>query len=104
PALPTPPPTPTLFPYTPLFRSSSARQGGHTGPPLHGQHNREHCSLSHIALHDDLPAVLVHDALSHGQADAGAASLGAVIGLENLDRKSTRLNSSHVAISYAVFC
>src|SRR5690625_6533626 len=29
---------------------------------------------------------------------------GAFGGLTNLDRKSTRLNSSHVAISYAVFC
>src|SRR5690625_2764592 len=30
--------------------------------------------------------------------------IGAVVGLKLLDRKSTRLNSSHVAISYAVFC
>src|SRR5437870_11485282 len=69
------PPRSTLFPYTTLFRSLDAAVG--------------------VVLFE---AVLVHeDAL--GAVDEPA-------GLELLlqDRKSTRLNSSHVAISYAVFC
>src|SRR5690625_378151 len=40
--------------------------------------------------------------VSHFQALTTA--LSATVGIGNIDRKSTRLNSSHVAISYAVFC
>src|SRR5437870_7281214 len=64
------PPTSTLFPYTTLFRSETARV------PLHG-------------LHEDSRL----DAVQRRQ-----------LRVEEEDRKSTRLNSSHVAISYAVFC
>src|SRR5690625_346839 len=53
----------------------------------------------------------VKDALQTGVSQAGAGSLGGLellpwpeVDFEKLDRKSTRLNSSHVAISYAVFC
>src|SRR5690625_6109186 len=35
---------------------------------------------------------------------AGTLAIGGAIGAPTADRKSTRLNSSHVAISYAVFC
>src|SRR5437870_11118841 len=45
---------------------------------------------------------LIHNA---GKLVAMAASTGAaLVSIISLDRKSTRLNSSHVAISYAVFC
>src|SRR3989454_1264635 len=44
----------------------------------------------------DLPADFGHDALTDREAQAGA--------LVGADRKSTRLNSSHLVISYAVFC
>src|SRR5207244_13247719 len=44
---------------------------------------------------DDLVAALHRDALVH---------VGRVHGFDDLDRKSTRLNSSHQIISYAVFC
>src|SRR5690606_41533880 len=54
-----------------------------------------------LSLHDALPihlrCAIGHASLSHGFSDAGSA-------LEAVDRKSTRLNSSHVKISYAVFC
>src|SRR2546422_1973777 len=72
------PPRSTLFPYTTLFRS------GALGARLH------------VPLHDagDDPARAFGELL---QRDGGA---GRVV----LDRKSTRLNSSHGYISYAVFC
>src|SRR5436309_7307724 len=65
-----------------------------------------------LSLHDALPISLCGPA----SAQAAAADLQgvfkmrlgiakcAVIAIPNLDRKSTRLNSSHVKISYAVFC
>src|SRR5436309_8918595 len=70
-----------------------------------------------LSLHDALP-IFPHDcrvrhrqpALSHPSAmdgDSGQASFApppANRSIRNLDRKSTRLNSSHVKISYAVFC
>src|SRR5437660_4871276 len=73
------PPRSTLFPYTTLFRSG-ARPGDRFGPLAEGQL-------------DSLYAPLVY--LMSGDEEGIYPSL---------DRKSTRLNSSHVAISYAVFC
>src|SRR5436309_14921404 len=69
------PPKSTLFPYTTLFRSTRLRR--------------------------------------NGRAFLSAMNLGDILGPDNIqpdlqatdrDRKSTRLNSSHVKISYAVFC
>src|SRR5688572_31007259 len=72
------PPRSTLFPYTTLFRSRTF------GKLL--------TLLDEVALEDD-------DVL----ADRDQMFLFGV-GLRILDRKSTRLNSSHSQISYAVFC
>src|SRR5437870_9888239 len=60
--------------------------------------------FSTLSLHDALP--ISHDALHRehlppGHHHGAAAEL---LGVLLQDRKSTRLNSSHVAISYAVFC
>src|SRR5690242_21571428 len=81
------PPRSTLFPYTTLFRSGKARLGHrrHAGKVgmTPGRADREHLDL----LRRDLV----------GDADDG-------IEHEGQDRKSTRLNSSHMSISYAVFC
>src|SRR3712207_7903424 len=75
------PPRSTLFPYTTLFRS---HQVGHLlGRRLLG-------GLGH----DLLALGLAFDHLQHRVA----------VGVPVLDRKSTRLNSSHANISYAVFC
>src|SRR2546426_2762532 len=72
------PPRSTLFPYTTLFRSVEGDQQA-IGRPGGG---------TGVAASRDQPtrvrAVRRHDV--------------------NLDRKSTRLNSSHLVISYAVFC
>src|SRR5690606_41436730 len=73
------PPGPTLFPYTTLFRSARCAQR---------------------------PAVQVA-AHRHRRVRAGGAGGGGpvdALGRARRDRKSTRLNSSHVKISYAVFC
>src|SRR5690349_25140214 len=72
------PPRSTLFPYTTLFRSPTARDGARIREP--GEHGLDRftrdCRAVQGRLHVDGPE----------------------------DRKSTRLNSSHVEISYAVFC
>src|SRR3712207_7210744 len=74
------PPRSTLFPYTTLFRSLDL---------LYTALGRGHLPLLLIDL-VVLPGLQARD-------DTGEAVVG-------VDRKSTRLNSSHANISYAVFC
>src|SRR3712207_7169100 len=79
------PPRSTLFPYTTLFRAGRATRDAQDCTTLLRTHNAWRCG----------PARLV--ALAMGcvaRPRAGA----------HRDRKSTRLNSSHANISYAVFC
>src|SRR3712207_8710763 len=83
------PPRSTLFPYTTLFRSAAderdeAARRGRTdgqGTPGHPADRREVAELGLLPRHPDSP-------------EGGGGE----------DRKSTRLNSSHANISYAVFC
>src|SRR3712207_7638105 len=75
------PPRSTLFPYTTLFRSAGDLRHDLTGRGVHPAKDRV------VRL-----AVQVRGVGPHEE------ELGAV------DRKSTRLNSSHANISYAVFC
>src|SRR5207247_9176656 len=84
-----PPPIPTLFPYTTLFRSP---RGDH-------QVARERDVRAGTGRH----AV---DGTHHGQRQrAQAENERLVVAFDRrADRKSTRLNSSHEWISYAVFC
>src|SRR5256885_9096749 len=70
------PPRSTLFPYTTLFRSLTERRQGHA---LH-------------VLHDEPGSPVGEGACIVKARD------------RRIDRKSTRLNSSHLVISYAVFC
>src|SRR5690625_5457033 len=63
--------------------------------------------LHPLSLHDALPiskAVALKIAASEDFKDRQARTLEGARILAERDRKSTRLNSSHVAISYAVFC
>src|SRR5256885_7532626 len=69
------PPRSTLFPYTTLFRSKQSR---------------ELLEEAHVAVEE--------------QPDIGNAVAQHRDPLRAQDRKSTRLNSSHLVISYAVFC
>src|SRR3712207_8276207 len=84
------PPRSTLFPYTTLFRST-VLQGG-----LDIDDDRLLLVLDHDVLEGVHDAVLV-DADHDRDRLADELDLAA-------DRKSTRLNSSHANISYAVFC
>src|SRR5256885_4002871 len=92
------PPRSTLFPYTTLFRS----QGG-------GQ-RRPHSRTRGVGLGEAVDAGVGRP---RDRPQVGLRGfLAALHGLErlrrqprrDLDRKSTRLNSSHLVISYAVFC
>src|SRR5256885_11987556 len=87
------PPRSTLFPYTTLFRSliQIARQIGHV---LHRLHER--ARAEQLQREPELDGVGAFGALDGHLAYVVAGALG--------DRKSTRLNSSHLVISYAVFC
>src|SRR5256885_4924385 len=85
------PPRSTLFPYTTLFRSMLS----HWLPFLF-------FSVLSGALADRFDPRRI---IQVGMGLFMAASLGwGVLFLTGTDRKSTRLNSSHLVISYAVFC
>src|SRR2546430_13467300 len=86
------PPRSTLFPYTTLFRSPN-----HHGLDLGKVAAKYQPYLDGIASRDEL-TYLLEDAL--GEMTVGHMFLWGGEG----DRKSTRLNSSHSQISYAVFC
>src|SRR5256885_4959727 len=76
------PPRSTLFPYTTLFRS---------------HHQRQRDELQQIRI--IFEALEIEDRIEreHHHNEERAAAI-------DQDRKSTRLNSSHLVISYAVFC
>src|SRR3712207_8796794 len=74
------PPRSTLFPYTTLFRSSE-------------NVSEEEIKKEFTRLHNKFSEILKKESFS--------TKVGEVY---NRDRKSTRLNSSHANISYAVFC
>src|SRR3712207_8944815 len=92
------PPRSTLFPYTTLFRSG---QGAYYALLALGGYLAYRTLLVTPKRERHLVARLGDLAL-HG---AAILTLGLVLGAAGiLDRKSTRLNSSHANISYAVFC
>src|SRR3712207_8423455 len=78
------PPRSTLFPYTTLFRSGIIRHHGYRAQQRHGLEP----NIRHLLAEPRQQLV----------------AQGVDIGAPRVDRKSTRLNSSHANISYAVFC
>src|SRR5256885_3604755 len=99
------PPRSTLFPYTTLFRSFSSQhmeaacrvladtERGLTGAQIERL-------LQEIKIADVSPGITKWKRLFNALAEAqNQHQIG-----NHLDRKSTRLNSSHLVISYAVFC
>src|SRR5690606_41437642 len=96
------PPSPTLFPYTTLFRSIHA---GHEPKfALVGRTN-EIVEVKSPEMSVTARCKFTHPAERLVVGGRGRAVVAVRHGsVELLDRKSTRLNSSHVKISYAVFC
>src|SRR5256885_13095965 len=93
------PPRSTLFPYTTLFRSQHAGRDQRDA-----DEQREHRRAEHGIVDDQAGADDVSEAREQPQREcAPRADLEGVNDLRE-DRKSTRLNSSHLVISYAVFC
>src|SRR3712207_6849273 len=89
------PPRSTLFPYTTLFRSSSRRARFGARPP-----RRESPGLAKAGQHGRHHTLFVVFGTSRLRPGRLRCRPRPVRG----DRKSTRLNSSHANISYAVFC
>src|SRR3712207_7547024 len=89
------PPRSTLFPYTTLFRSRDARR-----------------FVPYYIRHREAREASILHRLAKGAADIPTLVRAIYIGIDARlvkaaglsDRKSTRLNSSHANISYAVFC
>src|SRR3712207_7089779 len=90
------PPRSTLFPYTTLFRSTRL-------PQDHEIHrDRPVVDVAQVEPHGLVPAEVGPAA---DLPQAGEPGLDVQAALDHVgDRKSTRLNSSHANISYAVFC
>src|SRR5438270_9735896 len=93
----------TLFPYTTLFRSfkkqfdSEGAYGGEPWAPLSAETTMRGGVWGDVLVRDStLEASLTVKGASYGHAS--------MFDEHTLDRKSTRLNSSHSQISYAVFC
>src|SRR5262245_64871227 len=87
------PPTSTLFPYTTLFRSASHGKIADDGHAARFDGGDE-------VIEDLIRDVFVENAAVAEFDDVVLERLE----FDALDRKSTRLNSSHLGISYAVFC
>src|SRR5256885_11950363 len=83
------PPRSTLFPYTTLFRSWDKKE-------IAGYIGKENRLLRPANYPDGTPGA--------GYITVKAGPHRDVAGARRADRKSTRLNSSHLVISYAVFC
>src|SRR3712207_8446358 len=91
------PPRSTLFPYTTLFRSTYFKlEAEFRGRAAHAGLRPEDGRSAIVAAAHAIAS------MPHGRLDAETtANVGSIHGG---DRKSTRLNSSHANISYAVFC
>src|SRR3712207_7027952 len=87
------PPRSTLFPYTTLFRSPVGHRLGERVGEQQLQRPRQVGARLGQALQD-----------RHERAQVGDRVVPALADDAGADRKSTRLNSSHANISYAVFC
>src|SRR5438876_7556700 len=91
------PPKSTLFPYTTLFRSLSQDMETIIDVSSFDNHTLSNLVVGYIFI-------LCSIGLSGYKRTLGKKLAVDVGGNRRLDRKSTRLNSSHPSISYAVFC
>src|SRR5437868_9737946 len=88
---------PSLFPYTTLFRSAAHRS-------TEIQHFIKLSNAVGYAIPEHLGDFSFRELAKQIQQEHDSLRWVFVAGQADQDRKSTRLNSSHVSISYAVFC
>src|SRR3712207_8721108 len=93
------PPRSTLFPYTTLFQSVQRDRAADAGSRGRGCRA---CARSRGA--GERTAAVDRDAAGDGVIGRGGVRDDEAAAVDGGDRKSTRLNSSHANISYAVFC
>src|SRR3712207_7448689 len=97
------PPRSTLFPYTTLFRSKSQREG--TDGSSVGLFTYPVLQAADILVYQADQVPVGEDQRQHLELTRDLATrFNNRFGPTFTDRKSTRLNSSHANISYAVFC
>src|SRR5256885_8816125 len=90
-----PPPRSTLFPYTALFRSDNLEHGMLTSSDFDPTKQPDVCPVTLLGRLNQ----------SDPRGDVAQATIRTLVQHRvSIDRKSTRLNSSHLVISYAVFC
>src|SRR5258705_8043719 len=82
------PPRSTLFPYTTLFRSTALRE----------------IKILQLLKHENVVNLIEICRTKANQSNKYRSTFYLVFDFCDQDRKSTRLNSSHLGISYAVFC
>src|SRR3712207_9017592 len=87
------PPRSTLFPYTTLFRSDQRRARTKRRRLLPETRERRRQARCDRPVHEVQPIIVFN-----------VGPTGSITSVVSPDRKSTRLNSSHANISYAVFC
>src|SRR5690606_40780702 len=97
------PPPPPPFPYTTLFRSAPSRPHSNAGAPKPMIQPATQATPPADRL---LVRYRIETNAAHVEARAAALALEQSVEMPAgaIDRKSTRLNSTHVKISYAVFC
>src|SRR3712207_7587636 len=94
------PPRSTLFPYTTLFRSEAALVRAGVAVAAEDEEAEVLALLDRADLSERVDGV----GRERRRERLSVARVRAARELRHLDRKSTRLNSSHANISYAVFC
>src|SRR5205807_7717014 len=97
-----PPPRSPLFPYTTLFRSGEgdlARREGRVEDALAAYERAAAADRASVRAH----LRVVETLLGEGRRTEARERYAALVARPE-DRKSTRLNASHLVISYAVFC
>src|SRR5256885_11200900 len=96
------PPRSTLFPYTTLFRSRTEHEPSAT---VRESRENRHCNNKSASTRAASPDEGSRPASTASAQKNGRSPLQSVFLRRGFrDRKSTRLNSSHLVISYAVFC
>src|SRR2546430_5414789 len=91
------PPRSTLFPYTTLFRSPGAHGAGRGRAGV--ARGQAAGAAGEVTMHRDIDPIL-----RDWEVKPGVTQARLIEARDGRDRKSTRLNSSHSQISYAVFC